>query len=154
MNTINEFNTLIDTYNHHRNQFVKAATNQLRATFSGIFDQLPDLRAVSWLQYTPYFNDGDECVFSVHSPQFTNATPENINAWGEIVNDSPELWVVDTEYMNKLDNVPPAVIPVATAVGNIITNREMREVLKDMFGDHVRVIVTRNGIDVYDFDHD
>ena len=22
--------------------------------------------SVRWLQYTPYFNDGDECVFSVH----------------------------------------------------------------------------------------
>jgi hypothetical protein len=25
------------------------------------------IKSISWNQYTPYFNDGDECTFSVHN---------------------------------------------------------------------------------------
>lgn len=34
------------------------------------FDECPKVQAVVWSQYTPYFNDGDECVFSVNEPCF------------------------------------------------------------------------------------
>jgi hypothetical protein len=31
-----------------------------------LFREHPDLESFTWSQYTPYFNDGDECVFSVN----------------------------------------------------------------------------------------
>src|SRR4051794_19743146 len=31
-----------------------------------IFDMFPELQSFSWTQYTPYFNDGDECIFRVN----------------------------------------------------------------------------------------
>ncbi len=31
-----------------------------------LFNVYPEVRAVRWTQYTPYFNDGDPCVFNVH----------------------------------------------------------------------------------------
>lgn len=30
---------------------------------------LPEVTAVTWTQYTPYFNDGDACTFSVYEPR-------------------------------------------------------------------------------------
>ena len=27
----------------------------------------PRIQAISWTQYTPYFNDGDSCTFSAHT---------------------------------------------------------------------------------------
>jgi hypothetical protein len=33
---------------------------------NGIFNAFPCVRAVQWTQYTPYFNDGDLCYFSVN----------------------------------------------------------------------------------------
>lgn len=35
-----------------------------------LFDEYPVLENFSWNQYTPYFNDGDECVFSVNRYSF------------------------------------------------------------------------------------
>jgi hypothetical protein len=32
------------------------------------FDSYPQVEAVRWLQYTPFFNDGDTCEFNVHEP--------------------------------------------------------------------------------------
>lgn len=31
-----------------------------------LFEQYPFLHSIYWTQYTPYFNDGDTCEFSVH----------------------------------------------------------------------------------------
>src|SRR5688572_27883088 len=28
----------------------------------------PEIQQISWTQYTPYFNDGDECTFGVNWP--------------------------------------------------------------------------------------
>lgn len=47
---------------------------------------LPNVAAVKWDQYTPYFNDGDPCIFSVQEPRvifdfegtdFDNSTEDN-----------------------------------------------------------------------------
>ena len=35
-----------------------------------IFDTFPEVKSVSWTQYTPYFNDGEECTFSAHIDYF------------------------------------------------------------------------------------
>ena len=35
-------------------------------SFKLLFENYPDVEAVRWTQYTPYFNDGDTCTFSVH----------------------------------------------------------------------------------------
>ena len=52
----------------------KAHMKELQGDFNEIiklfFDECPKVQAVVWSQYTPYFNDGDECVFSVNEPCF------------------------------------------------------------------------------------
>jgi hypothetical protein len=34
-----------------------------------VFDKYSTVESVGWPQYTPYFNDGDPCHFSVHSDE-------------------------------------------------------------------------------------
>lgn len=52
----------------------KAHMAELQADFNNIikmfFDECPKIQAVVWSQYTPYFNDGDECIFRVNTPCF------------------------------------------------------------------------------------
>lgn len=38
----------------------------LKEAFSSFFAAHPQARAIVWTQYTPYFNDGDACTFSVN----------------------------------------------------------------------------------------
>src|ERR1700742_4531811 len=53
----------------------------LNEGFTEIFANYPKLISFSWNQYTPYFNDGDECIFSVNVdsliPEFTDEPAEN-----------------------------------------------------------------------------
>lgn len=41
-------------------------TDTLKEGFQEIFNTYPKLQKFSWNQYTPYFNDGDQCRFSVY----------------------------------------------------------------------------------------
>jgi hypothetical protein len=36
----------------------------------------------------------------------------------------------------------------------MIGSSEMEDIMLEMFGDHVKVVATRNGFDVEDYDHD
>jgi hypothetical protein len=40
------------------------------------------------------------------------------------------------------------------AFGQLMTSSEMKDVLLATFGDHVRVVVTREGFSIDEFDHD
>ena len=52
----------------------KAHMKELQSSFNEIiklfFEECPKVQAVVWSQYTPYFNDGDECVFRINEPHF------------------------------------------------------------------------------------
>lgn len=41
----------------------------LKDAFKDIFEKCPSLGAIVWNQYSPYFNDGDECTFDVHEAE-------------------------------------------------------------------------------------
>lgn len=38
----------------------------LTAHIAKVFVELPEIAGMRWSQYTPYFNDGDQCVFRLH----------------------------------------------------------------------------------------
>jgi hypothetical protein len=45
------------------------AKDALRDHFKGLFELHPDVAAIRWRQYTPYFNDGEPCTFNVCDPE-------------------------------------------------------------------------------------
>lgn len=47
----------------------------LQAT-QDLLDKFPQIRALHWTQYTPYFNDGDPCYFRVNSLNVLMSDPE------------------------------------------------------------------------------
>ena len=103
-----------------------------------VFKKYPNVESFSWTQYTPYFNDGDECTFSAQTeyPQltFTDGTEIDINygsgdADAEVV--AKEIAAVET-FLAQFDESD----------------------YKEMFGDHVRVVVSRKGVHAEEYSHD
>lgn len=103
-----------------------------------LFEKLPDVQSFEWHQYTPYFNDGEPCIFEVYSDY------EFIQINGE------ELGYVSDE---KKDDTYKAKEKVAKTVAAFIEAFDDEDLL-DMFGDHVRVTVTREGVEVNDYEHE
>mgnify|MGYP003440024300 CR=1 FL=1 len=102
----------------------------------------PEIKAIRWRQYSPYFNDGEPCVFSLQGVEYQLANKE----YGDEEDGDDTEW----EYISwKPSN------PIEAAMKEIEDTLNLNEdILEAVFGDGVQVIVTKDGIDVEDYDHD
>lgn len=70
--TINDFikerNAAEETF---REKMEKQGQKLISEEFVKFFQENPEIQSVRWHGYTPYFNDGDECIYGVDSPVFT-----------------------------------------------------------------------------------
>lgn len=113
-----------------------------QATFRANFDTLaksffvavPEVTSVSWTQYTPYFMDGDACEFSVNELEF-NTNSGNYSMYS----------------MNR-SNLSAEKIALCKELQDMIYGQD--DMMLDIFGDHVEIIMTPEGSDVNDYDHD
>lgn len=137
---LDELKKLRDELNAKISSEGKAA---LAKAFTDLFDANPTIRAVGWQQYTPYFNDGEECVFGVND--FVFATED-----------------VDPKKEPQEDNGPWRSTygrSGSSAEGEAVKGlyRKLNEVdgiLKAAFGDHVSVVATREGFHTFEYKHD
>lgn len=117
----------------------KAMEEQARSVFNEeiqtIFAQYPDLKTVSWHQYTPYFNDGDTCHFSCHGEDEV------------IINEDSED---EDDYEGQTggwaDKAATEVCELISTLGS--------DMMEHLFGDHAKVIVSRKKVEVEQYDHD
>ena len=150
------FDKLLDEQRELQKKFQATAQALFKETTKEFFDKNANITAIVWTQYTPYFNDGDTCEFSVNEPTFTNAPdPENVR-WGEYDGDDEVAADGSEIFAWESWGEPPEGINVSMceAFGRMIQSSEMEDVMKAMFGDHVKVVATREGFDVDDYDHD
>lgn len=193
---VDDLTRLRDEY---KNKIKEAGEETIKSALTDLFNNNPQLLAIKWDQYTPYFNDGDECVFSVYDPQYLIDLnhldlPKEVDAYYETGDDSEDgnqVWFYDTlTYRGEVDEsysgnkyeetervVKPgsegeryprydyvktgkfyAYLPIpgcediADTVASIFTLPN--DVFKDVFGDHVRITVTRDGVEVSESYHD
>ena len=103
------------------------------AELKALFAKHEDVRAVQWVQYTPYFNDGDPCVFRAYTRGVMLTTDE-----GEV-----DDFDFDEHYGHKF----------AKAVEKMLDTAE--DVLEVAFGESSKVTCHRDGkIAVDEYDHD
>lgn len=109
----------------------------------------PTVKQVKWTQYTPYFNDGDTCTFRLNSVGFyfegddLEGSAGEFELWGEY--DSTynkdraaligrEAWDACKEFSKGLNSIDDALL--------------------SLFGDHVEVTVTPDGVSVDEYEHE
>lgn len=142
-----------------------------------ILDRSIRINSITWNQYTPYFMDGNECVFS------TNIKYMRVNDEDDDIQDCE--WLSESIY-KTLENEEELKQAeelharkgyrsgVEIGRGGYIPNpkrdeleynvvKDLQEILtsiddqfyKDLFGDHVEVTVYRDGrIEVSEYDHE
>lgn len=161
MSTIQEeFDKLIAEQSELAKRFQAKAQELFKQTTKEFFDKNPAVTAIVWTQYTPFFNDGDTCEFSVNEPYFTNVKDlDDLSHWGEYEGEDENEWSeshygfdYERTHKNKIfEGVDKAMID---KFSSLIQSSDMESVMKAMFDDHVRVIATRDGFDVEEHDHD
>lgn len=120
-----------------------------------LFTKYPELQAIYWTQYTPYFMDGDECVFGINDINgYAGELPKNDD--GDTM-DFDELF---NEEHHNLGSVYPkdntyTHQALVDAFDNFVSEiYSAGEVMQDALGDHCSVLITRDGITIEEYEHD
>ena len=122
------------------------------AMFKEIFSRSEKIKSIGWNQYTPYFNDGDECIFSANFDYLliNQISEDDLNDDDNFYDE--QIWKAG----GYIDN--PNYIK---AEGDLIIefkqvlNSIPEEFFKELFGDHVTVVLESDGnITTEEYSHD
>ncbi len=169
---IKTMNDAIVEMNRVKKELSEKTKNLLEIETKKFFEQYPEIQAIGWNQYTPYFNDGDECVFRVGDIYFADQSVDLDDvSYAYNLDDyffafkKPLQWQYDNyhkwpEYVDAYENKKKELGPRFEEVCNAY--EEMKKVLsdipdeiyKEIFGDHVFILITKDGIQVNDYDHE
>jgi hypothetical protein len=143
-----KYNHIKEEIKQLRKSLETQSKNFFQEASAEIFEKHPELKSFSWTQYTPYFNDGDECVFGANSDYVTVAIKGDKNE-GEDEDDDREI---SSWNLRKATKLTPKEAAAKDALELLAAFEN--EDFKTMFGDHVRVTVSRNGVSVTEYSHD
>jgi hypothetical protein len=128
----------------------------------------PYIAEFGWHQYTPYFNDGDPCVFGAtglwvrtrddagradpsDDEDYDEDDTERLALWGTHPSlGSEEGWGDDRRYVGDREQLWRA----ATTLSSGIESGAFDDVLLSLFGDHARVTVRKDRVVVDEYSHD
>lgn len=145
-----------------RAENVKNLTGMLKT----LMVSTPEVEAIRWQQYTPYFNDGDECVFSIqdievkfNAEKFPMVEEKDGDEAYDNNDGFVQSWQLDDFFARQEDVLMfKSVAAVEAQVQILIDLHEELTAFGDQmhaaFGDHARVTVTRAGITTEQYDHD
>jgi len=156
--------TIRGDYNSGRSYYDQLPLEDLYPYFQNAFEQ--GVKAISWRQYTPYFNDGEPCEFGFSDISFTS-NPVVAKAWlQEEYGDEDDRY--DPEG-NIIEEIVPTDFysyeepwseryphPDGFKKGDVEFPdfSQFERVLCEKFGDHTTVVVSPNYVVQYEYHHD
>lgn len=125
-----------------KNVFVEAVKH--------LFETYPILEIFSWNQYTPYFNDGEPCFFSVNTYSLEINKKDYVCEWElkKALDDRLHGIISNDKYieLETQKAITDDIIELLKTIGE--------DNLQLMFGDHAKVIVTKDSIVAEEYDHE
>lgn len=139
---------------------------ELQPLLQAVVDD-PTIVEFGWRQYTPYFNDGEPCTFSVYGMwvrvEGVEVVEDEEDPWDLELDNSehalgrrPYRWNADTRQYDRFSYEGPDEerYERVHALDAAIQGGEFENVLLEAFGDHAAVTVRRDGIEVEFYEHD
>lgn len=137
-----------------RKEYQKKGQSVLKKAFKTFFNEHPDIKTITWAQYTPYFNDGDECIFSLKDAycskmKLTEADisdPYDLDGYEEDESDEVRLqgnggYKYDSKQRRAVEKFMEQM-------------SQLDDIFKELFDDHVWVIATEDGFEVHEYEHE
>lgn len=164
---------MADAYKAMKDEALAKMKVAFEPAFAHFFKKFPQVTAIVWTQYTPYFNDGDPCEFGVHTKYFTTDEKPDLETYPE---DSEGTWFGEyitphtAEHYEDVQRRHPNINCskeiakakefyagnnqwVAEAQDELDKFSSIPEEVYQSLGEG-RVVVTHNGIDVEEYDHE
>lgn len=178
----NKLQSIVDKVSELKKLMQEQGKEALKEAFKEFFAAHPEATAVVWTQYTPYFNDGDACTFSVGELELKVNASSMAEDVQKLLGHSEED-EDDTEYqygdgcaaglIEKLDGERCTYYDPCEKAGvehrklsateqSLVSDfhelaravNSIPEVLEMVLGDHVKVVATAEGFAVEEHDHD
>lgn len=151
MGGVEKLNELAAIMEKARQECAEKGKAAFSAAVADLFASHPKLEEFGWKQYTPYFNDGEPCEFSVHGAARFKFGGEWLTAVVEEGEEEPtyhEELYANYKTGKYFDDNPEADAAAAACVDIVKALDRMSEMAEIAFGDHVEVIVRRgdNGL--------
>lgn len=139
----------VSTFEERLTKLQKQLEVEIHKAFKEFFKTTPEVKMIAWTQYTPYFMDGDECIFSVNEMYFCKKVIEVDNIY-DLEDDEEEIVLeVPYWYSEKPKNELDAK---CQDFSNALHSAE--NFMQTTFGDHVTILATKKGFDIREYEHD
>jgi hypothetical protein len=133
---IKEYRAAQKTMRELEKKYKSIGKDVFKAEVKELFDAHPDLISFGWRQYTPSFNDGEPCTFRCYKDSPT------VNGKGEWDEEDDVL-----DYPTLTDDQYDAICKAVNDVLDGYSDRDMEA----LFGDCVKLTVTRKGIETEEY---
>lgn len=135
----------------------KQAQSSILDMLKILFDKYPIVKSVSFVAFTPYFNDGEECIYSTTAGSCdfngyvggdVKVAPDNIR-----LRSRKKWWTRETGYIDHKHY--DAECEEACFAFDAIIGAIKSDTWKFVVGDHVKVTITAESITTESYDdHD
>lgn len=116
------------------------------------FEDYPSINSFTVYAYTPWFNDGDACEYSVYFGEFKkiNGKTEDFDSIGakwSYGEDAGKFFFKEKDLQKKTESFH--------VIQDLFSDRDL---VYHIFGDHMQIVISRDGenvsVDAQEFDHD
>jgi hypothetical protein len=146
----NKLNSIAEEFEQIRNEFREKAKVAVTEAFEECFKTYPELTCISFLAFTPSFNDGEPCLYRVDGFYVSNAKDiDRISSSGELEDEDGE-WVY-CSWSAKRNNKDFSKV---WEIEKFASTDIGEELFSSAFGDGVFVRVTPTEViidDYYDY---
>jgi hypothetical protein len=146
------------------------------------FGKHPEAKSVVWTQYSPHFNDGDACTFSMNEPElnvYVDKMAEDVRAKAGVVAAEDGDEGEDDEERYSYGESSPGIRALQAICGlgyykaektrdcneaeaSLLADwdalrqelNKAEDTMEQLFGDGYLIRCTREGTDVEEYDHD
>jgi hypothetical protein len=143
-----------------KNEVITDSSELFDAFVKDIFERHPKLESFGWSQYTPYFNDGETCVFYANIDYlYINGNGCEDSEWYSDVNVvNWGTWNSTTRKYEGREEVPnpnydPELKLACDELSQFLSNFD-HDFYLNKFGDHTIITINSSGISVEEYEHD
>jgi len=145
-----------DVHNERRGNLAPPATAAEFIEATDAVLSVPGIHAVRWECYTPYFNDGEPCEYTIHdlAVKLTPLDDED-DERGDYEDGFIDSWSIS--YGWERGEYPELTDATFKALEKALKEWESlakEEVCRQNFGDHAQITATVEGFSVDSYDHD
>ena len=174
---MSQLQNLINQMNEIKAKMKQDGQAALKEEFKKFFDKYAVAKKIIWVQYTPYFNDGDACVFEVRDFELkanldfvADDVKAALNTDDDDYDDNysySEHCLISTlkriednasnrrwskEKLRKLSSDESTLIEDFNTL--VKASYELPDLFEMIFGDHVRVVASAEGFETFEYSHD